>query len=307
MTLPVPDWLKQLVRVNKEALRSSQALKAEQSISAHALHTVCHAAKCPNRGECFNCGDATFMVLGELCTRGCRFCAVDKKRPLPPDPQEPQRVAEAIKAWQIRYAVLTMPTRDDLPDGGAEHFARVLHAIHTTTPEVFTEPLISDLHGDTDALQTILDAKPTVLAHNVETVCDLYNQVRIGADYTRTLTLLENVKKLSPGMLTKSGFMVGLGETPAQITRLLKDLRSAGVDLLTIGQYLAPSAKHYPVKRYPEPAEYQAWKGEALSLGFKAVASGPLVRSSYRAGTLYRQALLAQKKEVEIPDSDTRG
>ena len=160
--------------------------------------------------------------------------------------------------------------------------------------------LISDLHGDTDALQIILDAKPTVLAHNVETVCDLYNQVRIGADYTRTLTLLENVKKLSPGMLTKSGFMVGLGETPAQITRLLKDLRSAGVDLLTIGQYLAPSAKHYPVKRYPEPAEYQAWKDEALSLGFKAVASGPLVRSSYRAGTLYRQALLAQKRSRNV-------
>ena len=160
------------------------------------------------------------------------------------------------------------------------------------TPEVFTEPLISDLRGNTEALQTILEARPTVLAHNVETVCELYSQVRIGADYTRTLTLLENVKKLAPGMLTKSGFMVGLGETPAQISVLLKDLRSAGVDLLTIGQYLAPSSKHYPVQRYPEPAEYQAWKQQALSLGFKAVASGPLVRSSYRAGALYRQALL---------------
>ena len=295
MTLPVPDWLKQLVRVNKEALRSSQALTAEASISAHALHTVCHAAKCPNRGECFNCGDATFMVLGDICTRGCRFCAVDKKRPLPPDAQEPRRVADAVKAWKIRYAVLTMPTRDDLPDGGAHHFARVLEAIHRTTPEVLTEPLISDLHGNTDALQTILEAQPTVLAHNVETVCELYSQVRIGADYTRTLTLLENVKKLAPGMLTKSGFMVGLGETPAQITQLLKDLRNVGVDLLTIGQYLAPSAKHYPVQRYPEPPEYEAWKDQALSLGFKAVASGPLVRSSYRAGALYRQALLAQK------------
>ncbi len=292
MTLPVPDWLKQLVRTNKEALRSSQALRAEQSILTHALHTVCHAAKCPNRGECFTCGDATFMVLGEFCTRGCRFCAVDKKRPLPPDPQEPQRVAEAIKAWHIRYAVLTMPTRDDLPDGGAEHFARVLHAIHTTTPEVFTEPLISDLRGDAGALQTILDAKPTVLAHNVETVPALYSQVRIGADYTRTLTLLENVKKLAPGLLTKSGFMVGLGETSAQISALLKDLRSVGVDLLTIGQYLAPSAKHYPVQRYPLPQEYKGWQQEALSLGFKAVASGPLVRSSYRAGELYRQARL---------------
>ena len=292
MTLPVPDWLKLLVRANKEALRTSQALTAEQSISAHALHTVCHAAKCPNRGECFNCGDATFMVLGNICTRGCRFCAVDKQRPLPPDPQEPNRVAQAVKEWHIRYAVLTMPTRDDLPDGGAQHFANVLQAIHTTTPDVLTEPLISDLRGDEHALQTILDARPTVLAHNVETVPELYAQVRLGADYHRTLTLLENVKKRAPGLLTKTGFMVGLGETSAQITRLMKDLRHVGVDLLTIGQYLAPSAKHYPVQSYPDPAQYQAWKQEALSLGFKAVASGPLVRSSYRAGALYRQALL---------------
>lgn len=232
------------------------------------------------------------MVLGNICTRGCRFCAVDKQRPLPPDPQEPNRVAQAVKEWQIRYAVLTMPTRDDLPDGGAQHFANVLQAIHTTTPDVLTEPLISDLRGDEHALQTILDARPTVLAHNVETVPELYAQVRLGADYHRTLTLLENVKKRAPGLLTKTGFMVGLGETSAQITRLMKDLRHVGVDLLTIGQYLAPSAKHYPVQSYPDPAQYQAWKQEALSLGFKAVASGPLVRSSYRAGALYRQALL---------------
>lgn len=240
------------------------------------------------------------MVLGDICTRGCRFCAVDKKRPLPPDPQEPLRVAQAIQAWNIRYAVLTMPTRDDLQDGGSAHFARVLEAIHTTVPHVLTEPLISDLRGNTAALQTILDAYPTVLAHNVETVQELYSQVRIGADYTRTLNLLENVKKLSPGLLTKSGFMVGLGETPAQISVLLKDLRSAGVDLLTIGQYLAPSAKHYPVQRYVLPQEYKAWEEEALALGFKAVASGPLVRSSYRAGELYRRALLEDKLRKRV-------
>ena len=288
--LPVPAWLKALVGQNKAALRTSQALRAETSIAAHTLHTVCHAAHCPNRGECFNCGDATFMVLGEICTRGCRFCAVEKKRPLPPDPNEPQRVADAVKEWGIRYAVLTMPTRDDLPDGGAEHFARVLQAIHATTPDVKTEPLISDLHGNWEALDVILNARPDVLAHNVETVAALYPQVRIGADYHRTLTLLETVKKRAPHLLTKSGFMVGLGETPAQISVLMKDLRNAGVDLLTIGQYLAPSARHYPVARYPQPEEYKAWEQEALSLGFKAVASGPLVRSSYRAGALYRKA-----------------
>ena len=227
-TLPVPEWLKILVGKNKAALRSNAALRAETSISGHALHTVCHAAKCPNRGECFNCGDATFMVLGEICTRGCRFCAVTKSRPLPPDPQEPARVAEAIKEWGILYAVLTMPTRDDLADGGAAHFARVLRAIHAKVPAVKTEPLISDLGGSAAALQTILEARPDVLAHNVETVPALYDRVRIGADYQRTLTLLETSKKRAPGVLTKTGFMVGLGETPAQITGLMKDLRSAG-------------------------------------------------------------------------------
>ena len=295
MTLPVPAWLKELVGKNKAALRTSRAVQAENSIQSHTLHTVCHAAKCPNRGECFNCGDATFMVLGEICTRGCRFCAVDKKRPLTPDENEPQRVAQAVQEWNIRYVVLTMPTRDDLPDGGATHFARVLRAIAATTPEVKTEPLISDLQGNESALHTILDAHPNVLAHNVETVQALYPQVRIGADYKRTLTLLENVKKYNSNLFTKSGFMVGLGETPAQIQVLMQDLKNAGVDILTIGQYLAPSARHYPVQRYPEPAEYAAWKEEALSLGFKAVASGPLVRSSYHAGALYQEALLARK------------
>ncbi|MBR5151479.1 MAG: lipoyl synthase, partial [Elusimicrobiaceae bacterium] len=153
MTLPVPDWLKQLVAHNKQALRTSRALQAQQDIASQALHTVCHAAKCPNRGECFNCGDATFMVLGDRCTRGCRFCAVDKQRQLPPDPGEPARIARAVLQWQIRYAVLTMPTRDDLADGGAAHFARVLQQIHTTAPAVKAEPLISDLQGNLASLQ----------------------------------------------------------------------------------------------------------------------------------------------------------
>lgn len=300
MTLPVPDWLKQIIGRNKASLRTVQALQAERSIEGYALHTVCHAAKCPNRGECFNCGDATFMVLGDICTRGCRFCAVEKKKPLPPDPQEPQRVAQAVKQWHIQYAVLTMPTRDDLADGGSEHFAKVLHAIKALTPSVKTEPLISDLGGKQTSLSKILEARPDVLAHNVETVSGLYSQVRVGADYKRTLTLLEQVKKIQPNLLTKTGFMVGLGETPVQITQLLKDLRGVGVDLLTIGQYLAPSSKHYPVVRYPVMEEYEDWKQEALALGFKAVASGPLVRSSYHAGSLYREALLATRLERKV-------
>lgn len=294
MTIPIPQWLKDLAGRNKAALRTSAALSAQASIDKHILHTVCHAAHCPNRGECFNCGDATFMVLGDICTRGCRFCAVTKALPLPPDGNEPQRVAEAVKEWGIRYAVLTMPTRDDLQDGGAAHFARVINAIRHLTPGVLVEPLISDLKGDEQALKTVLDSHPAVLAHNVETVRELYSAVRIGADYKRTLTLLENSKKLAPEIFTKTGFMVGLGETEEQVKTLMKDLRSVGVDLLTIGQYLAPSAAHYPVARYPEPQEYKAWEDYALSLGFKGVASGPLVRSSYRAGALYRRALAGQ-------------
>lgn len=290
MTQPIPQWLKDLVGRNKAALRSSAALGAEASIKRHTLHTVCHAAKCPNRGECFNCGDATFMVMGDICTRGCRFCAVGRGKPLPLDENEPARVAEAVKEWGIRYAVLTMPTRDDLPDGGAAHFARVIEAIHHDAPGVKVEPLISDLQGNSDALKTVLSAGPDVLAHNVETVPELYASVRIGAQYERTLNVLSESKRFAPGVLTKTGFMVGLGETDAQIRNLMKDLRAAKVDLLTIGQYLAPSSSHYPVSRYPEPAEYRAWEEYALSLGFKGVASGPLVRSSYRAGALYARA-----------------
>ncbi len=291
----MPQWLKDLVGRNKAALRSSVALRAEESIEHNLLHTVCHAARCPNRGECFNCGDATFMVLGDICTRGCRFCAVTKARPLPPDAEEPARVARAVKEWGIRYAVLTMPTRDDLQDSGAEHFARVITAIKTLTPDVRVEPLISDLRGDKNALKTVLDAKPDVLAHNVETVPELYQNVRVGAQYERTLTLLKNSKELAPHILTKTGFMVGLGETEEQIKRLMQDLRQAEVDLLTIGQYLAPSAAHYPVARYPELQEYKAWEEYALSIGFKGVANGPLVRSSYRAGALYARAKGLQK------------
>ena len=230
------------------------------------------------------------MVLGDRCTRGCRFCAVERSKPLPPDENEPQRVAEAVAEWKLRYAVLTMPTRDDLQDGGAAHFARVITAIRQRTPEVKIEPLISDLGGSETALRTILQAGPDVLAHNVETIPELYGAVRTGADFERSLRLLAACKKIAPHILTKTGFMVGLGETDAQVRQLLRTLRQTQVDLITIGQYLAPSAAHYPVASYPELAAYREWEKYALGLGFKAVAAGPLVRSSYRAGALYRQA-----------------
>lgn len=295
MTAQIPQWLKEIVGKNKAALRTQHALQAQSSLDGRALHTVCVEARCPNRGECFNCGDATFMILGGICTRGCKFCAVTKQTPLPPDENEPENVARTVKEWNIRYAVLTSPTRDDLKDGGAGHFARVIEAIRAVSPQVQTEPLVPDFRGKKEDLQTVLAARPAVLAHNIETVPELYDGVRVGADYRRSLDLLAHSKKVFPNIFTKSGIMLGLGETQEQIKRTLQDLRSVGVDLLTIGQYLAPSKNHHPVLRYPEPQEYQDWKEYALSIGFLGAACGPLVRSSYRAGALYKEALLAQK------------
>ena len=281
-----------MVGRNKAALRSQNALEAQHGLDRSALHTVCVEAKCPNRGECLNCGDATFMILGGICTRGCKFCAVTKQKPLPPDETEAQKIAQTVQAWHIRYAVLTSPTRDDLKDGGAGHFAKVMQAITALNPEVKTEPLVPDFRGRMQDLQTVLEAQPAVLAHNIETVPQLYGEVRIGADYRRSLDLLAHSKKAAPHIFTKSGIMLGLGETKEQVKQTLKDLRSVGVDLLTIGQYLAPSKQHHEVLRYPEPAEYEEWKNYAYELGFLGAACGPLVRSSYRAGALYKEALL---------------
>lgn len=295
MTAQIPDWLKEMVGRNKAALRTDAALSAQRGLDRSALHTVCVEARCPNRGECLNCGDATFMILGGICTRGCKFCAVTKQKPLPPDENEPQKIAQTVKDWSIRYAVLTSPTRDDLKDGGAAHFARVINAIRALNPGVKTEPLVPDFRGQMNDLETVLAASPAVLAHNIETVPQLYAGVRVGADYRRSLDLLAHSKKTAPDIFTKSGLMLGLGENEAQVKATLKDLRGAGVDLLTIGQYLAPSKAHHPVLRYPEPAEYEMWTQYALSIGFLGAACGPLVRSSYRAGALYKQALLQMK------------
>lgn len=286
----IPQWLKEMVGRNKAALRNAAAVKAQHNLDEQNLHTVCVAAQCPNRGECFNCGDATFMILGDICTRGCRFCAVTKQYPRLPDEGEPKRIAETVKKWAIRYAVLTSPTRDDLADGGARHFAQVITAIKTENSRVRVEPLIPDFKGNLANLYTVLDAKPEVLAHNIETVPSLYKEVRVGADYQRSLAVLKASKKYAPAIFTKSGIMVGLGETDEEIRQTLQDLRAHEVDLLTIGQYLAPSKAHYPVARYPQPQEYRQWEAYALSIGFKGVASGPLVRSSYRAGALYYKA-----------------
>ena len=275
---------------NKAALRAARSAGTIGDLSSARLHTVCDEALCPNKGKCFSGGEATFLILGDICTRACRFCAVSKKTPLPPDPDEPRRVGELARKWGLKHVVFTSPTRDDLPDGGAAHFAATVREIKKAVASVRTEPLIPDLQGDLSALSLILDADPDVLGHNIETVPALYSKVRAGADYKRSLELIKTSKRLRPDILTKSGLMLGLGENEKEIEGALNDLLEHGCDLLTLGQYLAPSKAHLPVERFLTPEEFSAWEQKAEKLGFKAALCGPLVRSSYRAGELHRRA-----------------
>ncbi len=280
-----PEWLKVKSNTDKEGLRMEHMLRGL------ALHTVCEEAGCPNCGECFHKGTATFMILGNNCTRGCTFCAVSKCAPTPPDESEPLHLAQAAKKLSLRHVVVTSVTRDDLPDGGASHFARVIHAIKDEfdgAPPV-TEVLIPDLQGDWNALQVIIDANPDIINHNVETVPRLYYGVRPQADYHRSLELIRTVRERAPHITTKSGIMLGLGEGCEEVLQVFRDLRDSGCDILTVGQYLAPSKAHHPVVEYIHPDAFAAYKKEAEALGFLYVASGPLIRSSYGALEAYEQ------------------
>ncbi len=272
-----PDWLRIKIQTGE---KQQQVMELMQSLS---LHTVCGEANCPNLMECFGRGTAAFMILGRYCTRNCTFCCVEKNVPLPPDEEEPAHVAHAVRQLGLKHVVVTSVTRDDLPDGGAAHFARTIEEIRRQDPQVVIEVLIPDFKGDPSALATVLAARPHILNHNVETVPRLYPEVRPMAVYERSIGLLASVKKSVPAMYTKSGFMLGLGETGAEVRALLADLRKAGCDFLTIGQYLAPSKKHHPVVEYVHPSIFAEYKEIALSLGFLYVSSGPLVRSSYQA------------------------
>ena len=249
-----------------------------------SLHTVCEEAHCPNMGECWQSGTATFLILGDICTRSCGFCDIRHGRPSPLDPEEPQRVAQAVKGMELKHAVITSVDRDDLPDGGAAHFAATIHALRARIPGVAVEVLIPDLQGDTAALDIVLAAKPDILNHNLETVARLQPAVRPQADYARSLGVLRHAAQA--GARVKSGLMLGMGETRDELLAALHDLRAAGVTLLTLGQYLAPSAAHHPVARFVPPEEFAALHEQALALGFVAVAAGPQVRSSYHAGEL---------------------
>lgn len=252
-----------------------------------SLNTVCEAANCPNRTECFSKRTATFMILGKECTRNCRFCNVSSNPVEAVNPEEPKNVAEATMKLGLQHVVITSVTRDDLPDGGAEHFAQTIKAIREKDSSIIIEVLIPDLQGDIDALKTVIDAKPDILNHNVETVPRLYPNVRPMAIYERSLEVLENSKKLDENMLTKTGVMLGLGETEEEVIQVFKDLREKDCDFLTVGQYLPPSEEHVELVEYVHPDQFEKYKEEALKLGFKFVASSPLVRSSYKAADMF--------------------
>jgi len=247
------------------------------------LHTVCEEARCPNIGECWEAGTATFMILGDICTRACGFCAVTTGRPQTIDRLEPMRVANAVREMGLTHAVVTSVNRDDEPDGGASIFARTIRWIRRLSPETSVEVLIPDFLGNWDALAAVVAARPEILNHNTETVPRLYRRVRPKARYERSLELLRRAKELDPGTITKTGLMVGLGETEHELLRVFEDLLENGVEVLTLGQYLRPSAKHLPLVRYYAPEEFGHLRDEALALGFKHVEAGPLVRSSYHA------------------------
>jgi lipoic acid synthetase len=245
---------------------------------------VCESAACPNVGECWNHRTATFMMLGNVCTRRCGFCAVQKGAPLPVDYDEPARIAEAVSLMGLKFAVVTSVNRDDRPDGGAELFAMVIRAIRQRVPECGVEVLIPDFQGNLEAVDTVMEARPDVLNHNTETVPRLYRQVRLGARYERSLQVLAHARRVQPETPTKSGLMLGLGETPEEVLQVMRDLRAHQVGILTLGQYLRPSPKHLPVVRYVPPGEFEEFRAAGREMGFAHVESGPLVRSSYHAG-----------------------
>jgi len=277
-----PQWLKMPTIGNR------YAGEVRKILASMNLNTVCDEARCPNRGHCYERGTATFLILGSVCTRNCAYCAIEKNSAAPPlpDPDEPVRVAEASAAMNLKYVVVTSVTRDDLPDGGAGHFAETVNELRNRIPGVKVEVLTPDFKGSQSSLKIIAQSRPNVFNHNLETVRRLFPTLRPIASYDQSLDVLKRFSELAPNIPTKSGIMVGLGENAGDVEEALTDLRENGVSLLTIGQYLQPTSKHVPVDRYVEPEEFENWEQLALSMGFKGVASGPLVRSSFHADLL---------------------
>ncbi len=289
-----PQWLK------IQPPTTEKFVKIKETLKKYKLHTVCEESHCPNIPECWSGGTATFMILGDVCTRGCRFCQVNaaaKGKPI--DPYEPIKLALAVKEWNLDYIVITSVDRDDLEDQGSEHFAKCITEVKRRIPGLLVEVLIPDFRGDAECLKKVVDAKPEVIAHNVETVRRLQSKIRDRrAGYEQSLSVLSNVKKLNPKIFTKSSIIVGFGETDEEIIQAMKDLRAIGVDILTIGQYLRPSDWHLPVAEYVPPEKFEFYKAMGEDLGFLYVASGPFVRSSYRAGELFVKNVIRNNGQV---------
>lgn len=278
-----PDWL-------KRRLPTGSAYESvKEMIGRDRLHTVCQEAKCPNMWECFSHHTATFLIMGSRCTRNCRFCSVPGGDPEPPDPEEPGRIARVSREMGLKYVVITSVTRDDIADGGAAIFAETIKAIRRQIPDACVEVLIPDFQGNEEALYTVLKAEPDVLNHNIETVPRLYPRVRPEANYRRSLNLIQQAHDYAPTLPTKSGIMLGLGETTVEIKQTLEDMLQAGCRILTLGQYLQPSKNHLAVERFIPPEEFETWRKKALKMGFEEVASGPFVRSSYHAHELFKE------------------
>ena len=277
----LPEYLKRGI-IDTDTTR-----KVRHLLKENELTTVCDAARCPNRNECYSCNSATFMILGDRCTRNCRFCSVTTAKPLPPNDKEPELIAKAIKELKLKYAVITMVTRDDIPDGGAEHISKTIREIKKLNQSIKIEVLISDLGGNKEALKTVLNAFPDVLNHNVETVKSLYKTVRPQANYERSLEVLKFSKKYNPNIVTKTGIMLGLGETEPELYDLFNDLASIKCDILTAGQYIQPTKKHLEVIRYLQPDEFDKLQKKALNTGIKQAVFAPLARSSYKAAETY--------------------
>lgn len=286
-----PEWL----TISPISTEKYEEIKG--TISGYGLHTVCAEAHCPNITECWGTGTATFMVLGELCTRGCRFCAVSKRaKGSAVDPLEPVKLADVVKKWGLSYIVITSVCRDDMPDQGAGHFADCVREIKRVNPDTLVEVLIPDFRGDISCLKTVVDARPDVVGHNIETVRSLSDKVRDRrAAYDQSLAVLENVKRIDPERYTKSAIMLGMGETEEEVIQAMSDLRAVGVDFIAIGQYLRPSERHAELKEYVHPDRFEHYRKRALEMGFRYAASGPFVRSSYKAGEHFISAMVKGK------------
>jgi lipoic acid synthetase len=285
-----PEWL-------RIQLPSGQNyVNVRQTLASLGLHTVCEEARCPNIGECWGGGTATIMIMGDICTRGCRFCSVTSGRPLFLDSDEPDKVAKAIKKWGLKYVVITSVCRDDLPDGGANHIAKTIKSVKVQCPKTIVEPLIPDLLGNRYALEKIIDAGPEVISHNIETVARLSPLIRDPrATYQQSLSVLQMIKDIDCEIYTKSSLMLGLGETEEEVIQVARDLRSVGVDIVSIGQYLQPTSRHIPVGEYVSPEKFDSYRKRIEKMGFAYVVAGPFVRSSYKAGELFIKNMINRR------------